>query len=645
MSHDKFFGICENKCLVEINADSVGAAAQDLSNIDNAVFAEKATAAGVGGGGGIVSEVVPIENGGTGATTAEEARTNLSVASADHTHTLEEITGTSVLAIENGGTGATTAEEARTNLNVAAVDHTHTLEEITGSSVLSIEKGGTGATTAEEARTNLGVASSDLSNVDNTVFLEKATSAGVGGSSSSSGGVGKDLTGQTFIIAYDSQTGTETKATAGTNAEIFNDYRDRTYNDVSTASQGNIASGEYSHAEGHSTTASGKYSHAEGHSTIASGDYSHAEGHSTKASGLDSHAEGNSTVASGSRSHAEGQATIASKTSSHAEGGNTKANAHYSHAEGNSTTASGEGSHAEGKSTTASGDYGSHAEGDNTTASGDSSHAEGGTTTASGDSSHAEGRRTIASGDYSHAGGRETNASGHSQTAIGRYNKISTTPSYESDTTGDLFIIGNGTSSTTLSNAFRVTTAGGVYGLKSYSSSGADYAEYFEWLDGNPEDENRRGYFVTLDGDKIRKATAKDEYILGVVSATPAVEGDSHSENWCDMYLRDVFGEKLIETVEVEETTNERGKVVPAHTEKRWILNPEYDSSLVYENRENRKEWSPVGLMGKLVVIDDGTCQVNGYCKPNENGIATASNTGYRVMKRLDKNHVRILLK
>ena len=182
MSHDKFFGICENKCLVEINADSVGAAAQDLSNIDNAVFAEKATAAGVGGGG-IGSEVVPIENGGTGATTAEEARTNLSVASADHTHTLEEITGSSVLSIENGGTGATTAEEARTNLNVAVADHTHTLEEITGSSVLAIENGGTGATTAEEARTNLGVASSDLSNVDSTVFLEKATNAGVGGGS------------------------------------------------------------------------------------------------------------------------------------------------------------------------------------------------------------------------------------------------------------------------------------------------------------------------------------------------------------------------------------------------------------------------------------------------------------------------------
>lgn len=548
MSHDKFFGICENKCLVEINANSVGAAAQDLSNIDNEVFAEKATAAGVGGGG-IGSEVVAIENGGTGATTAEDARTNLSVASADHTHTLEEVTGSSVLSIENGGTGATTAEEARTNL---------------------------------------GVAASDLSNVDNTVFLEKATEAGIsGGSSESSGGVGKDLTGQTVSISYDTETGTETTATAGTNAEIFNDYRDRTYNTLGTKQSGNVASGNYSHAEGTKTTASGDYSHAEGINTIASGN----------------------------QSHAEGSGTIASERASHAEG--------------MVTTASGEASHAEGYYTTASGFY---------------AHAEGNGTTASGLYAHAEGNGTTASGYYSHSGGNCTTASGNAQTAIGRYNKTNENPTSEADTTGDLFIIGNGTYSAS-GNAFRVTTAGGVYGLSAYSSSGADYAEYFEWIDGNPENENRRGYFVTLDGDKIRKATDKDEYILGVVSATPAVVGDSQSENWNDMYLRDIFGEKLIETVEVEETTDEHGEVVPAHTEKRWILNPEYDSSLSYENRENRKEWSAVGLMGKLVVIDDGTCQVNGYCKPNENGIATAADTGYRVMKRLDENHVRILLK
>lgn len=273
--------------------------------------------------------------------------------------------------------------------------------------------------------------------------------------------------------------------------------------------------------------------------------------------------------------------------------------------------------------------------------------------------SHATGDLTSAIGDYSSAGGHHTTAKGfcssatgyrayanNYQFACGRWNKSSSGPTDADGMTGDLFLIGNGTiSGNTANNAFRVTTTGGVYGLKSYSSSGADYAEYFEWLDENPDNEDRRGYFVTLDRDKIRKATDKDEYILGVVSATPAVEGDSQSENWSGMYLKDIFGEKLIEVVEVEETTDEHGKVIPAYTSQRWILNPKYDSSLSYENRENRKEWSAIGLMGKLVVIDDGTCQENGYCKPNENGIATASETGYRVMKRLDENHVRIVLK
>lgn len=122
MSHDKFFGICENKCLVEINADSVGAAAQDLSNIDNAVFAEKATAAGVGGGG-IGSEVVPIENGGTGATTAEDARNNLGVASSDlsnvdNTVFLEKVSNVGV----SGGTVLFSNESGTTDTTITLSD-------------------------------------------------------------------------------------------------------------------------------------------------------------------------------------------------------------------------------------------------------------------------------------------------------------------------------------------------------------------------------------------------------------------------------------------------------------------------------------------------------------------------------------------
>jgi hypothetical protein len=70
---------------------------------------------------------------------------------------------------------------------------------------------------------------------------------------------------------------------------------------------GNIATGEYSHAEGSITKAIGNYSHAEGDNTQTIGDYSHAEGQETIASGSYSHAEGYNTIASASWQHVQGQ--------------------------------------------------------------------------------------------------------------------------------------------------------------------------------------------------------------------------------------------------------------------------------------------------------------------------------------------------
>ena len=134
----------------------------------------------------------------------------------------------------------------------------------------------------------------------------------------------------------------------GNNSEIFNTY---------IGNYKNIASGEYSHAEGYGTTASGNYSHAEGYKTTASGNYSHAEGNNTTASGNYSHSEGSGTTASGRNSHAEGSNTKALGDSSHAEGYNTTASGHYSHAEGNNTTASGYCSHAQNYYTIADNRY------------------------------------------------------------------------------------------------------------------------------------------------------------------------------------------------------------------------------------------------------------------------------------------------
>ena len=107
--------------------------------------------------------------------------------------------------------------------------------------------------------------------------------------------------------------------------EIFNCYK----NDDGTNTIKNIASGNYSHAEGGSTTASGNYSHAEGGSTTASNGFSHAEGYKSTASGSYSHAESSSTTASGSSSHAEGHLTVASGNYSHAGGYHTTANQKY----------------------------------------------------------------------------------------------------------------------------------------------------------------------------------------------------------------------------------------------------------------------------------------------------------------------------
>lgn len=416
--------------------------------------------------------------------------------------------------------------------------------------------------------------------------------------------------------------------------------------------KGLTASGEYSHAEGNDTTASGKSSCAKGSVTTAFGNFSHAEGLSTqKATNVIpelSESTANDEIieiwevskfslAKGNNSHAEGTNTLALGYSSHAEGYCTVASGERSHAEGMNTVASKASAHAEGQNAVASGSI-SHAEGHNTTASGEASHAEGGNTTTTGYGSHAEGQYTTASGKYSHAEGFHTEASGSHQTVVGSYN---TTNNYAR------FIVGCGSEEAT-ANALRVTNDGKCCGNQSFVASGADYAEMFEWNDGNPENEDRRGLFVTLDGEKIKLATPNDNYIVGVVSATPSMLGDTFTEEWHGKFKKDIFGADIWVTVEVEDEVDEEGTVIiPAHTEKRRVLNPDFDPECEYVSRDERKEWAAVGLVGKLIMIDDGTCEVNGYCTVAEGGKATKSenSTPYRVLKRVDETHIKVFIR
>ena len=190
-----------------------------------------------------------------------------------------------------------------------------------------------------------------------------------------------------------------------------------------------------------------------------------------------------------------------------------------------------------------------------------------------------------------------------------------------------VMLVGNGSSSAK-SNSYRRNVDGTASG-GTYSSNGADYAEYFEWEDSNINNEDRRGLFVTLNGDKIKLASKDDNYILGIISGNPTVIGDSADLYWKDQYKRDIFGIPIYS----EESENN------------LVLNPDYDSNKGYIPRSDRKEWDPVGLTGKLICIDDGTCEVNGYCYPSKNGIGTKSDHGYRVMKRIDDTHIQVLVR
>ena len=305
---------------------------------------------------------------------------------------------------------------------------------------------------------------------------------------------------------------------------------------------------------------------------------------------------------------------------------------------------------AEGYYTTASGDS-SHAEGYGTQASGNTSHAEGYGTQASGYASHAEGHYTTASGDSSHAEGDHAQANTYVSHAQGKYNKALAGDPSTYSTTADAMVIGNGTNATDgASNCFRITFDGKVYGLSAFNSSGADYSEFFEWSDENPNAEDRVGHFVTLDGEKIRYANDGD-YIVGIVSGAPAIIGDHPSESWSERWVKDVFGRLQYEdvTIPAHDEKDKSGKAIrtiPEHTETHFKVNPDYDPAkeAEYANREKRPEWATVGMLGKLVVIDDGTCEVNGYCKP-KNGTATKSDTGYRVLARLDETHIKVLIK
>ena len=203
---------------------------------------------------------------------------------------------------------------------------------------------------------------------------------------------------------------------------------------------------------------------------------------------------------------------------------------------------------------------------------------------------------------------------------VGRFNNAQT--SWDA-----MLWVGSGSSESNRKNQMIVQENQVHYRGEIKEASGwiGDFGEYFEWYDGNPNNDDRVGYMVQLNENKIEYSTSF-ENCIGIISDTCIITGGCCSFEWHNMYLRDEFGREL---------KDENGES---------ILNPDYNPEMQYVSRDKRKEWGKVGILGQIYTRQDGTLKVGGFagCK---DGIATDAESGYRVLKIINENVALLLVK
>lgn len=151
--------------------------------------------------------LLSISKGGTSATSAADARSNLGAAASGANSDITSLSGlTTPLSLSQGGVGANTAAQARTNLGAAAAGDNGDITSIIGlTTPLSLSQGGVGADTAEEARANLGAATAG-DNEDITSLSGLTTPLSV-----EQGGTGSNSPGSSGNVLVSDGTGFESK--------------------------------------------------------------------------------------------------------------------------------------------------------------------------------------------------------------------------------------------------------------------------------------------------------------------------------------------------------------------------------------------------------------------------------------------------
>ena len=166
------------------------------------------------------------------------------------------------------------------------------------------------------------------------------------------------------------------------------------------------------------------------------------------------------------------------------------------------------------------------------------------------------------------------------------------------------------------------------------------YSEMYEWSELFKYDIIPFGRFVSFDKNepgKIKLANDNDS-IIGVTTINSTITSDDPNE-WQGKYLCNQYGDILLHESQNNSQNDEKqysGSIINKQVIP--IINEYYNPKLNYIKRSNRNEWVRVNIIGKCIIVHDGTINSGDICTIGKNGIGTlASNMSRHTYYVIDK--------